>query len=440
MGHSGSFHGGSSHTGSHHSGGFGSFGGGSSHSSSSHSNSGHSSFGGGSRDSYGDIHYSDGDIPVWLYIAAACLLPIIIIPGAEQILFFFIFNIGFDLALIAFGISLLINRENNILESGIWMDSYFSVLDTWGTASRYAPISTTLIHKKDFYKRIKGMKATTDGVSWYTSTDFSLELSDEYNINRLLELSLEQRFLMRKRMPYRTVQVLLILVPAGYDLWITPFENMIMSDFAFALVDFSLYFLPAMLILGLGILRVFHHNKIYERIRSICKSIIDQNIAENRVVELKEDIEELMKKNWYYNTCPNCSADAGPRDEVCASCGSSLLISRFKLQKVAEEERHSGVPQDNVGQKIKRRVASRTNARAETAVYTSVPTEKKKEYWFYNVCPKCETEASPTDTKCQKCGNTLLVYTRMLIAVPQKQRHLGEWKRETTSETEETQM
>lgn len=435
MGHSGSFHGGSSHTGSHHSGGFGSFGGGSSHSS-----SGHSSFGGGSIDSYGDILFSDGDIPVGFYIAAACLLPIIIIPGAEQILYFFIFNIGFDLALIAFGISFLINRANNVLESGIWVDSYFMISKDWGISSHYAPICTTIIPKKSFYKRIKGMKAITDGVSWYSITDFSLELKDEYNINRLMALTSEQSYLMKRKMPYRVVQILLILVPLGYDLLITPFENMLMSDFAFALVDFSLFFLPAILILALGILRVYHHNRIYERIRSICVSIIDQNIAENRVVELKEDIEELMKNNWYYNTCPNCSAEAGPRDEVCASCGSSLLISRFKLQKVSEKERHCGSSQNKVGQAIKRRVSDRTNARAETAVYTSVPTEKKKEYWFYNVCPKCKTEASPTDTKCQKCGNTLLVYTRMLTAVPQKQRHLGEWKRETTSETEETQM
>lgn len=110
-----------------------------------------------------------------------------------------------------------------------------------------------------------------------------------------------------------------------YESVIPTFENMWMSDEAFAFIDDLVYYFPSLVCLLSGII-CFVLAKVRDSILHKCACRIVQEISsmKEKAASEKTIKTELMKK-WYYKVCPNCGAAAGVL-KSCGSCGSSLEV------------------------------------------------------------------------------------------------------------------
>lgn len=111
-----------------------------------------------------------------------------------------------------------------------------------------------------------------------------------------------------------------------YELIIPIFEKRIMTDQAFAFVDALTFYLPSILVLLSGA-ACFIIVRIRDSIISKCAiRIVKDNLAAEEKREAEDFIAAQLGKKWYYNTCPNCGAEAKETQSACTVCGSSLEV------------------------------------------------------------------------------------------------------------------
>ena len=115
-----------------------------------------------------------------------------------------------------------------------------------------------------------------------------------------------------------------------YELVIPVFENMVMTDEAFAFIDGFIFYLPSILTLlcsvaGVIIIKV-RDNLLYK-----CASrVVNDNIAAEERMKTESIIASKLSSKWYYNKCPNCGADASRVLRICTCCGASLEVQSFE--------------------------------------------------------------------------------------------------------------
>lgn len=111
-----------------------------------------------------------------------------------------------------------------------------------------------------------------------------------------------------------------------YETVIQIFENMIMTDEAFAVIDEVVFYTPS----GLTILCAvasFIVVKVRDALLFKCaEGIVRDNLASDKRAETEEEIDAALNEKWYYNICPNCGAPASDALRSCTSCGSSLEV------------------------------------------------------------------------------------------------------------------
>ena len=128
-----------------------------------------------------------------------------------------------------------------------------------------------------------------------------------------------------------------------YESIIPIFENMIMSDFAFAFLDELTFYLPSVLALGCSILSLVFV-KVRDNILYECAVRLASEIqTEEKTAETEAFIKNEIGKKWYHNICPNCGARATASLKHCVSCGSSLEVmdgdkNFYSIRQVKEEK------------------------------------------------------------------------------------------------------
>ena len=112
-----------------------------------------------------------------------------------------------------------------------------------------------------------------------------------------------------------------------YEAVIPNFENMVMTDEAFAFIDNFIFYLPASLALLCSVaclvLRIIQNNLLHECAKRLAK---DNQAAEERRNTIGA-IESVISKKWYYNVCPNCGSAPAATFKSCPYCGTSLEVT-----------------------------------------------------------------------------------------------------------------
>ena len=112
-----------------------------------------------------------------------------------------------------------------------------------------------------------------------------------------------------------------------YEAVIPFFENAVMSDFAFRIIDHIIFYLPSGLaFLSVMLCMVFTHVKdklLYE----CAVRIVNDKKAKEESSKAEQSIANRLSVKWYYNICPNCGADADRSKSACKNCGSSLEVT-----------------------------------------------------------------------------------------------------------------
>ena len=115
-----------------------------------------------------------------------------------------------------------------------------------------------------------------------------------------------------------------------YELIIPAFENAVMSDQAFAFIDALTHYLPSVIVLLCGA-ACFIIVRVRDNILHKCAvRIAKDNEAVEERLKTEEYIAFQLSKKWYYNTCPNCGAEASATQSACKTCGSSLEVPDFE--------------------------------------------------------------------------------------------------------------
>lgn len=114
-----------------------------------------------------------------------------------------------------------------------------------------------------------------------------------------------------------------------YELVIPFFEQMVMTDLAFAFIDEFVFYFPAGLCL-LCSLACFFMIMVKDNILYKCTVRI---VADNQAAEERKQTESLisskLSEKWFYNNCPNCGAAAPQALQSCTCCGTSLEVKSF---------------------------------------------------------------------------------------------------------------
>lgn len=318
--------------------------------------------------------------------------------------------------------------------------------------SAYFDFSATAIYSNYEYRTWKSLTEQqkkriihTDGISWYTSDNYYLDLYDQQNVERLKAMKQEAGFWLRHKPGFEFVQIILLLVALFYDMLIIPFEEMVMSDLAFYLIDFSLAFLPSILILAIGIIRVVHFSQIESYLCRCVKSIITQNSMNCRGQGLRNLIEDYTNSFWFYNVCRNCGAEAEKGAIFCTSCGSQLKIEPEQIANVEPKDRHQSLFKQEAAEKVVASSYPKTGAikRVRGGIQTGSPNQAAQpkplssreavpqgfipfapdEEWYYNSCPLCGTEVSKRAKKCSACLTPLLIPTDIMAKVLKSDAH-----------------
>ena len=129
-----------------------------------------------------------------------------------------------------------------------------------------------------------------------------------------------------------------------YELIIPYFERASMSDQAFAFIDALTFYLPSILVLLCGAACFF-----IVRVRdSILHKCAIRIVKDNEAVEERKETEDFIAgelfKKWYYNTCPNCGAQADETQSACKVCGSSLEVLSFENSSPGSVHRLTSKP------------------------------------------------------------------------------------------------
>lgn len=320
----GGHHGGGFHSGGHHS--SGGFSGGSHKSGGSH-------YHGGTGRSYSNDDYEDTLLNSLVPVALIFLFVVIRIVaflgeiGCFNILNSFVMFVSLILFIIAI-------RDDGEY-SGIYQ-----------LRRRELPYNCEPIYYVDsiYYK----YNEVSDGYSWYDDKHFFLDFYSRHfredNIKNAAPEIRKWPFILKIRQAVWIVSAIVWFCVNFffYEVAILPFENMVMSDEAFAFVDELIFYLPAIIILICSIAMLIIQKVRGRLLRQICIKIVDENKTKTIVNETNDEIHEIQKSTWYHNECPNCSALATENDIRCHSCGTSLKILNY--EQVSISNRHQVIP------------------------------------------------------------------------------------------------
>ena len=301
----GSHHGGGSHSGSHHSGGGGGF----------HSGGG----GGGYHSSSGSSHTYN-------------------------------LSLGLRIATLPIYIGVIILQQ--IIAGNV---PGVSLLTLAITAVGYVIFFFTLKHYDRFYALIKVRSGARHvyGQVWKgndppqkTKNGNNRSWADKYGFYRIAffdqdygEQNAVTVYEMMKRTPgiiWMNLYVWLIIAIVAtastfffYESVIPFFENMTMTDEAFALIDEVIFYTPSGLTLLCALASLLVVNVRDSLLYKCAQGIVRDNLASDKRLETEEEIEAALNEKWYYNVCPNCGAPASDALRSCTSCGSSLEVKDF---------------------------------------------------------------------------------------------------------------
>ena len=131
-----------------------------------------------------------------------------------------------------------------------------------------------------------------------------------------------------------------------YEMVIPVFENMIMTDEAFAFIDDFVFYFPAGLTLLCAIL-CFAMVKVRDSLLHKCAvRIVEDNNAAYEKMKTENYIAQALSSKWYYNNCPNCGADAKKDTRICTHCGTSLEVKNIATEQVSSVHRISAAAEN----------------------------------------------------------------------------------------------
>ena len=131
-----------------------------------------------------------------------------------------------------------------------------------------------------------------------------------------------------------------------YEMVIPVFENMIMTDEAFAFIDDFVFYFPAGLTLLCAIL-CFAMVKVRDSLLHKCAvRIVEDNNAAYEKMKTENNIAQALSSKWYYNNCPNCGADAKKDTRICVHCGTSLEVKNIATEQVSSVHRISAAAEN----------------------------------------------------------------------------------------------
>ena len=367
---SGGYHGGSTHSGSHHSGGggFGGFsgggfssGGGGGYSGGGFSSGSSSGSSGGGYGGGGSYHDDDYERPVRRNTEAEDRFGQFMVDFSG--LFVIVFFMHFMIAIEVPGL--------NWINLGIFVATGILYIVTFQHSKRLSEIS--YIKKNDVYisdgsvsSADIGDERVGDRFVWYCEKDKTYYISfaepekasgksrfdddDAYGSDNILAVKETIRrtpkiFWISTRQWFFFAVICLFCNLFFYEAVIPIFENAIMSDFAFAVFDHIIFYLPSGLaFLSVMLCMVFTHVKDYLLYECAVRIVNDKKAKEESRKAL-QSIADRLSRNWYYNICPNCGAETLRTVKSCQSCGSSLEVTSIsknvggihKIPKEAEE-------------------------------------------------------------------------------------------------------
>ena len=312
---SGGFHGGSSHSGGHHSsgGGFsGGFSGGGGH----HSGGGYHGGSSGGDSGLGGMFGIAVKVVIVLIASAVSFLCKVAegsVPGLNLV------NLGiFCVSAVFFFLGLKEYDRTEILNE---------------FKKEYQPKIMGHVWKGDYSSDKLGDKQTwvDEYRKQYRIAFFDREYGEENTkaVREMMERT--PRILWMKTFTWLWIGIIsFISTFFFYELVIPIFENMIMTDFAFAFIDELVFYLPSVITLSCSI-ACFVIVKIKDDLLYKCAvRIVNDIFAAEKRVRTESFIASQLSKKWYYNYCPNCGAEASRAIRSCTYCGTSLEVKSFE--------------------------------------------------------------------------------------------------------------
>lgn len=169
-----------------------------------------------------------------------------------------------------------------------------------------------------------------DGKSWCSEKYYYLYFKDDEEVIKKIYYFLHTQPFIIFIEPYMLLFFAIgfaILGIFSYAFVIPLFENMVMSDEAFSIVDALVFLFPFMLTFACGLICKLSNLIFHRRMRTLCEGIIKEKKA-RRAIELhKQKINKRQENTWYYNTCPSCGIVNDDRATACSNCGVSLRIT-----------------------------------------------------------------------------------------------------------------
>ena len=114
-----------------------------------------------------------------------------------------------------------------------------------------------------------------------------------------------------------------------YESVIPVFENMYMSDEAFAFIDDLVFYLPAWVALFCAIACLVSVIIKDILLWKCALRIVSNNLAIERQEKTANKINTFLGEKWYYNNCPNCGSGPFITLTECSFCGTSLEVANF---------------------------------------------------------------------------------------------------------------
>lgn len=198
-------------------------------------------------------------------------------------------------------------------------------------------------------KNLNRLNIVTDGESWYDKYDFSISLSGyRYGVINMRNLGDKiNSWPILLRMPL-WIWIIIVSISAIVNLFfyvtVSKYINPAsMTPQAYKLVDNLMFYLPSIIYLFASVSLFAVQFTRFRILRKYCIQVVDENKAQSEIKSTKQDIYDVQKLRWYYNTCPNCTTEAAATDIRCSSCGSPLTIP--DIREVMPLDRHQVIDQ-----------------------------------------------------------------------------------------------
>lgn len=163
--------------------------------------------------------------------------------------------------------------------------------------------------------------------TWYSGRtgEYHLNMNDDYVYDLYYNKSGIPVFVRDPATQRRTGSIISLLFMLGvmnipYEALITIFENMVMTDEWFNLMDNLIYYGQVIFPVILTIIFL----KMDSKKRKTCQEIARQTVSYYQHKAEQEQMLEERAKAKYYEKCPSCGGIPGPNDTICPYCGHSL--------------------------------------------------------------------------------------------------------------------